>query len=67
MPVLVRDDVAAPTLAALGPRLDLGDRLAEDPVLDALPLAVQLLQPAGELGGLGVVLGEEELERRLGM
>ena len=67
MPVLVRDDVAAPTLAALGPRLHLGDGLAEDPVLDGLTLAVQLLQASGELGGLGVVLGEEELERRLGM
>ena len=67
VPVLVCNDVAAPTLAALGPRLDLGNSLADDPVLDRLPLAVQLLEAAGELGGLRVVLGEEELQRRLGM
>ena len=51
----------------LGEAPVLGDRLAEDPVLDGLPLAVQLLQPAGEVGGVGVVVGEEELQRSLGM
>ena len=46
VPVLARDDVAAPAALRLGPRLDLGDRLAQDPVLDRLALAVQLLELA---------------------
>ena len=45
------------------PRLDLGDGLAEDPPLDGLALAVQLLERTGEAAGLGLVLGEEQLER----
>ena len=49
----------------LGPGLDLGDRLAQDPVLDQLPLAVQLLEPLGQrLRRLGVGR-EQQLERDL--
>ena len=51
--------------ALLGrPLLDLGDGLAEDPALDGLALAVQLLERVGESARLSLVLGEEQLERR---
>ena len=45
------------------PRLDLGDRLAEDPALDGLALLVQFLERVGEPPRLLLVLGEEQLER----
>jgi len=45
------------------PRLDLGHGLPENPALDRLALAVQLLERVGEPPRLGFVLGEEELER----
>ena len=64
VPALVGQDVAAPPLLGLRPLRDLGQRLAQDPVLDALPLAVQLLELMGQLSGLVGVLGEEKLERR---
>ncbi len=64
VPALVGQDVAAPSLLRLRPLLDLGQRLAQDPVLDALPLPVQLLELMGQLSGLVGVLGEEELESR---
>ena len=66
MPALAGDDVPASATAALGPRLDLGDRLAQDPLLDRLALAVQALELLGEPLRFGVVLGEEQCERRLG-
>ena len=48
VPALAGDDVAAPPAARLGPRLDLVDRLAQDPLLDRLPLAVQRLELLGQ-------------------
>ena len=47
----------------LGPLLDLGRGLAEDPRLDRLPLAVQILELVREPLRLGGVVGEQELER----
>ena len=62
VPALVGEDVAAPALLRLRPFLDLGQRLAQDPVLDALPLTVQLFELVRELPGLVGVLGEQELQ-----
>ena len=53
VPVRAGDDVAAVRAALLGPGLDLVDRGAEDPLLDGLPLAVQLLELLGEPRRLG--------------
>ena len=66
MPRLVPEDVAAPLPLGRRPRLDQRDRLAEDPLLDRLPLAVQVLELGGEPLGLVRVVGEEELERHVG-
>ena len=52
--------------ARLGPVLDLGDRRAQDPLLDRLTLAIQRLELLGELRGLAPVGGEQELEGGLG-
>ena len=49
VPVLAREDVAAAAALPLGQRLDERDRLAQDPVLDRLALAVQLLELCREL------------------
>ena len=65
VPALARDDVAAAAPAALGPRLDLRDRLAQDALLDRLALAVQAFELLGELLRLAVVLGQEQRERGL--
>ena len=64
VPVLVGEDVAAAALFRLRPLVDLLERLADDPVLDSLPLAVQLLELVRELAGLVLVLGQQQLERR---
>ena len=66
VPALAGDDVAAPAAARLGPRLDLVDRLARDPLLDGLPLAVQRLELLGERLRLVGVLGQQQRERSLG-
>ena len=50
VPVLAGDDVCAPLPVLLGPRLDLGDRLAHDAALDRLPLLVQLLERVRRAG-----------------
>ena len=47
----------------LGPLLDLRRRLAEDPRLDRLPLAVQLLELVREPPRLVGVVGQQQLER----
>ena len=47
----------------LGPRLDLGDRLAHDAALDRLPLVVQLLERVREPARVVGVVGEQQLER----
>ena len=59
-------DVAALRLPGRRPCLDLIDGRAEDPVLDRLPVAVQLLEPLREPRRLVRVVGEQELERGLG-
>jgi hypothetical protein len=66
VPAFAGDDVAAAAAARLGPRLDLVDRLAQDALLDGLPLPVQRLELLGEPLRLGVVLGQEQRERGLG-
>ena len=48
VPAFAGDDVAAPAPAGLGPRLDLLDRFAQNPLLDGLSLAVQRLELLGE-------------------
>jgi hypothetical protein len=44
VPALVGEHVAALAALRLGPLVDLGERLAQDAVLDALALAVQLFE-----------------------
>src|SRR5215470_16487300 len=66
VPVLAPDDEPATLPPLLGPALDHTRRLAQDPVLDRLPLAVQLFQPAGKLRSFRGVLGEDQLERNVG-
>ena len=66
VPVLVPQHVAAARASRLGPRLDERVRLAQDPLLDSLPLAVQVLELGGEPIRLGAVLGEQQLEREVG-
>ena len=63
VPVGAGDGVRAAGALLGRPRLDLGDRLAEDAALDGLALAVQLLERVGEPARLVLVLGEEQLER----
>ena len=65
MPVGARDDVAAVGAARRGPRLDLVDRGAQDPLLDGLPLAVQLFELEREPARLLAIVAQEQLERRL--
>ena len=62
MPRLVPEDVCAPRALLGRPRLDERDRLAEDALLDGLPLAVELLELGREPLRLAGVLGEHELE-----
>src|SRR5664280_1901905 len=45
VPVLAGDHVGAPAPLRFGPGLDLLNSVAQDPVLDYLALAVQLLEP----------------------
>ncbi len=53
--------------AALGrPGLDGRDGVAEDPLLDGLPLAVQLLESSARQVGLALVLAEDQVERDVG-
>ena len=66
MPVLVPQHVAAARASRLGPRLDERVRLAQDSLLDSLPLAVQVLELRGQPVGLDAVLGEQQLECEVG-
>ena len=59
VPVLAPQDVRVTASLCLGPLLDLRDRRAQDPVLDCLPVPVQLLEPVGKPAGLLGVLGQE--------
>ena len=63
VPVLPGDDVRGAAAFLLGPRVDLGDRLADDPALDGLPFAVQLLERVCEPAGVVAVVREQQLER----
>ena len=58
VPVLACDDVAEPALPRLRPLLDLAHRVAEDPLLDGLAVAVQVLELAREPSRLAAVLGK---------
>ena len=66
VPVLAPDHVAAPALLGLGPRLDFGNRRAQDPVLDRLPVLVQELELTGEPLRLLDIGRQQQLERRVG-
>ena len=66
MPALARDHVRAPPAASIGPLFDRLDGLAQDPLLDSLPVAVQLVELRRERFGLRGVIGQEQLERRDG-
>ena len=63
VPVLARDDVRASLLVLVGPLLDLLRRFAEDPPLDRLPLAVEVLELVREPARVVGVVGEQQLER----
>ena len=52
VPFLAREDVAVPPPLRLGPRLDLLDGLAQDPLLHRLAVAVELVEPVREPHGL---------------
>ncbi len=67
VPVGAGDDVPAPAALRLRPGLDLRHGRAEDPVLDLLPLAVQLLETRREAARLLLVLGEDQVERCAGV
>ena len=61
------DDVAAAALPGSGQDSTCGDRVAHDAVLDGLAVAVQRLELAREPLRLRRVVGEQQLERRVGM
>ena len=63
VPVLAGDDVAAAAAAWLGPGLDRGGRLAQDPLLDGLALPVQLLELERDPARLLLVIGQQQLQR----
>ncbi len=66
MPTLAPDDVRA-AIAALGrPRFDRRHRLAEDPVLDGLPVTVEALELVCKKVGLAGIVGEDEVEGHVG-
>ena len=64
MPVFTPDDVGAAAASRFRPLLDLRDGCTQDPVLDRLPVPVQLFEPVGEATCLVAVFREQELERR---
>src|SRR6266516_3686852 len=67
VPLRSREHVAALPVLRLRPRLDLLDRLAEDPFLDRLTVAIELVEPVGQPAGLPRILGQQQLERGLRM
>ena len=62
VPVLAPQDVAAASPPGSGIASTARDRLAQDPVLDRLAIAVQLLERVGVPARLVGVVGEHELE-----
>ena len=63
VPVLAPEDVATPPPLRLGHGVHDLDRLPQDPVLDRLTIAIELLERVGVTTRLVGVLGEDELER----
>ena len=63
VPVLAPEHVATAAAARLGHRVDGCGRLAQDPILHCLPVAVQLLQDVRVAPRLVGVVREHELER----
>ncbi len=63
VPGLSGENVCTAPPVGLRPLLDLGDRLPQDPLLDLLALAVQLLEPGREPPRLVAVVREQEVER----
>ena len=59
MPAVAREHEAGVALRIAG-LLHLRQRLLEDPVVERLALDVEPLEPAGQLGGLDLVVGEEQ-------
>ena len=62
VPALAPDDVGAAAPLLGRPRVDDRDRLAEDPLLDGLAVAVQRLELVREQVGLAVVLRQHEMQ-----
>ena len=66
VPAGAGDHVGAATPALLGPLLDRLDGLPQDPLLDGLPVAIQVLELGGELLRGLTLLRQQELERGFG-
>jgi hypothetical protein len=66
VPVLVPQDVPAPSPLRLGERVHGRDGVAQDPILDRLALAIQLLEDVGASPRLVEIGRQHELERHVG-
>ena len=62
MPVLAPEDVATPSPLRLGHGFHDLDRVAKDPILDRLTIAIEPFEGFGVTTRLVRVLGENELE-----
>ncbi len=67
VPVLARDHVPQAAALRLRPLLNLANRVAQDPLLDRLPIAVERLELARQPACLRLVLREQQVECRAGM
>ena len=67
VPAFAGEDVGALPLFRFRPLADLRDRLTEDPVLDLLPFAVELLELGGEPRSLVTIFRQQQLERLCGV
>jgi hypothetical protein len=61
VPALAPDDIGAPGAPLGRPRVDDGDGLAQDSLLDGLAVAVQRLELVRQQVGLAVVLRQHEM------
>ena len=66
VPVLVPEDVPTPSPLRLGQRVHGRDRVAQDPLLDRLAIAIQLLEDVGATPCLVRIGRQHELERHVG-
>ena len=66
VPVLVPQDVPTPSPLWLGQRVHGRDGVAQDPILDRLAVAIQLLEDLGATPRLVGIGGQHELERHVG-